>query len=382
MVDIRWLTSIEQIAVEQWNRLLDNDNPFMQHGFLRALERSGAVCRETGWQPRHALFFRNQQLVGLLPGYRKWHSYGEYVFDFSWADAYDRHGRQYFPKYLSAIPFTPSSGPRLCVANGEDPAALARRLCQALELEGDTGDEAVSSWHLLFADEHQHRSLTPPLMLRQGMQFHWFNRNYSDFDSFLVALRSRHRKAIRKERRAVQEQSIELERLSGDQIDASIWKIFHQFYQLTYLKRSGHRGYLPLEFFQQLGDSLPEQLMMVVARHQGRIVAAALNLRDSEKLYGRYWGCLQEFDFLHFETCYYQGIEYCIEQGLKCFDAGAQGQHKIKRGFEPVTTYSSHWIRDEDFKGAIEHFLQQEQRYLEQEMAAARTLLPYTKTEQ
>ncbi|RRJ82754.1 GNAT family N-acetyltransferase [Aestuariirhabdus litorea] len=378
MLELRWLSAIEQISAEQWNGVLNGDNPFMQHAFLLALEASGAVCRETGWQPRHALFYRHQQLVGLLPAYRKWHSYGEYVFDFSWAEAYHRHGLDYYPKLISAVPFTPSSGPRLCTLPGEDPIALIQLLCTRLEQEQEQQEERCSSWHLLFPEPTLARRLPSPLLARQGIQFHWMNRGYRDFEGFLTALRSRHRKAIRKERRTVEEQGIELERLGGKAIDAALWREFHHFYQLTYLKRSGHRGYLPLAFFEQLGRTMPDQLLLVVARQQGRLVAAALNLCDSQTLFGRYWGCRQEFDFLHFETCYYQGIEYCIERGLSRFDAGAQGQHKIKRGFEPVLTASSHWIRDPEFRQAIAHFLQREQLYLDHEFTEARRLLPYS----
>ncbi len=378
MYKIEWLDEIANIPAQQWNAIVATDNPFIQHAFLLALEESGAVNRDSGWQPQHLLVYRGEKLVALLPLYQKWHSYGEYVFDFGWAEAYHRHGLEYYPKLLSAIPFTPSMGPRLCVAKSESRDDIVRVLMD--EIRGRHGDKKSATMHLLFAGKELHEKLHSDqhLLLRRGIQYHWLNKGFSEFDDFLATLKSRNRKSMKRERNKVIAQNIEMQRLEGSEIEPTLWREFHRFYQMTYLKRSGHGGYLSQDFFERIGRTMPESLMLVIARYEGKIVAAALNFKDSRHLYGRYWGCLQEFDFLHFETCYYQGIEYCIEKGLICFDAGAQGQHKLKRGFEPVWTWSSHWINESGFRRAIDDFIVQENRYLEAEMIACKNALPFS----
>ncbi len=378
MLTLRFIDSLNAVAAADWNAVAGLDYPFTRHEFLHALEASGATTADSGWQPRHLLVYRGERLVALLPLYLKDHSYGEYVFDWAWADAYARHGRRYYPKLLAAIPYTPAPGPRLCVLEGEDRTALRQRVVAALREEAERCD--ASSLHILFAEEGEAEALAEQgLATRLGAQYHWFNRGYADFDAFLTGFNSRKRKSLKRERRRVAEQGVTLRLVAGTEIDDTLWRLFHHCYQLTYAKRSGHGGYLGEDFFRRIGATMPEQLLMVVAEHGGDFVAAALCFRSSDTLYGRYWGCLREFECLHFEACYYQGIAYCIEQGLARFDPGAQGEHKILRGFEPVPTYSNHWLRDPDFAAAVARFLAQERPQIRRYLRESRELLPFRK---
>ncbi len=323
---------IRDIDPAVWNGIAGTTYPFLRHEFLAALEQSGSVGADAGWEPCHVLVQENGVVVALMPMYTKHNSYGEYVFDWAWADAYHRHGVQYYPKLVTAIPYTPASG-----------------LLAGL-----------------------------PLGERLGCQYHWFNRDYRDFDEFLGRFVSRKRKNIRRERRRVAEQGITLRRIAGPDIQASEMEAFYDFYQATYLKR-GQRGYLTPEFFYQLRDSMAGQLLLVMAYQDDRAIAAALCMVGDDTLYGRYWGCFEEYECLHFETCYYQGIEYCIERGLARFDPGAQGEHKILRGFEPIETHSLHWIRHPAFRAAIEDFLHREHAGIQDYKAEAAGLLPFKK---
>lgn len=380
MLQVRLLDSIEGIDRAQWNAIAGTDYPFTRHEFLHALEASGATTPDRGWQPRHALVERQGQPVAVMPLYEKQHSFGEYVFDWAWASAYERHGLPYYPKWLAAIPFTPATGPRLCVAPGEDTAAIAAMLLP--QLCRRAGQQGASSLHVLFPTAAQCELFTQAgLQLRLGAQYHWLNRGYNDFEAFLSSFNARKRKSLKRERRRVTEQGLSLEVLEGGQISAAIWQRFYRFYQLTYAKRSGHGGYLGLDFFQRIGTTLPENLVLVLAREGERIVAGALNFRDSTTLYGRYWGCENEFDALHFEACYYQGIDYCIRNGLQRFDPGAQGEHKIQRGFEPVTTRSCHWLAHPGFSEAVGDFLQRERAAVEDYLEEARGMLPFRQQE-
>lgn len=376
MYNIRFIDSLDSVAPARWNAIAGCDYPFVRHEFLAALEHSGCVGGDSGWQPEHALVERDGELVALLPLYRKYHSYGEYVFDWSWADAYHRHRLAYYPKLVAAIPFTPAEGPRLCIAAGEDAAAITGALLAALRQR--VAAEALSSLHILFP--HADRAgqlLQQGLSHRLGLQYHWFNRGYRDFDDFLAACTARKRKTLRRERAKVAEQSITFRWLAGDAADAGHWRLFQHCYQTTYAKRSGHAGYLNGDFFQRLGATLPGQVMLLLAEQRGETLAAALYLRDERTLYGRYWGCLEEIDGLHFEACYYQGIDYCIREGLQRFDAGAQGEHKLLRGFEPVLTHSCHWIEQPQFRAAIDHFLDEERSAIRDHLEQARRLLPF-----
>lgn len=339
------------------------------------MEISGAVGGNSGWQPHHLLVYNNEKLVALMPAYLKQHSYGEYVFDHGWANAFHQHGVAYYPKLVTAIPFTPVSGPRICIADEHAPEPIIKAVgnyivdyCQR---------ENISSWHLLFPTEKFSQCLPPHFMQRMAVHFQWFNEDYKCFDDFLATFSSRKRKNLKKERKQVTDQGITLEVTSGQGIPESIWDRFYYFYQMTYAKRSGHGGYLSKNFFQTLARTMPESIVLVLAKHQEEYIAGALNFRDHETLYGRYWGCLQEFKHLHFETCYYQGIEYCIRERLKRFDPGVQGEHKIQRGFRPVYTYSNHWVAEPAFQDAIAEFLKQEKTTLADYHFSACEHLPF-----
>lgn len=374
-LSIEFLPAIEAIGPREWESVAGTANPFVRYEFLAALESSGRVSVRTGWQPHHVRARRGMETVALAPCYIKTHSFGEYVFDWSWADAYQRHGLEYYPKLLLAVPFTPSQGPRIITARAEWPADLNEALVSALTEQCRRLD--ASSWHLLFPDlPSLQRIESGALLPRLGCQFRWFNRDYDDFDAFLGELASRKRKNIRKERAAVRGQGIDFDWMIGAAIDDRALDRFFIFYQATYLKR-GHRPYLNRDFFFRLRETMPEQLLLVMARKAGEPVAGALFLRNDRSLFGRYWGCLEEYDFLHFETCYYQGIDYCIAEQLAEFDAGAQGEHKLQRGFEPVITESRHWIAHPAFRAAITEFVQEEAADVRQYAEVAREHLPF-----
>lgn len=368
-----FIDSIHRIAASQWNALLEDDHPFVRHEFFAALEDSGSTTAQRGWQPHHLLIWQDSQLQAALPLFIKQHSYGEYVFDWGWADAYARHGYDYYPKLLTAIPFTPCRGPRLL---GSLDAEQLQGMVQALQSQARA--LGASGWHCLFPETTlSERLISLAAPQRLSCQFHWYNRGYRDFDDFLSTMSSRKRKNILRERRQVAQQGFEFEHKRGEQITAADWDWFYQLYQLTYLKRSGHGGYLERGFFHQLGRTLSEHCLLVCASRNGKPVAGALFLYDQACLYGRYWGCLEEFHHLHFETCYYQGIDYAIEQGLSRFDGGAQGEHKLARGFEPVQTFSNHWLAEPVFRTPIERFLLAESQEVRLYQQAAQQHLPF-----
>ncbi|QIB65574.1 GNAT family N-acetyltransferase [Kineobactrum salinum] len=371
-----FIPSLAAVKASDWNRLTGLDYPFLRHEFLLGLEQSHCTTAATGWQPCHLLLHQGDSLVAVLPLYLKSHSYGEYVFDWSWAEAWQRCGLSYYPKLVSAIPFTPATGPRLAVADGLDPVAAWDYALAAIRQFAQQRD--LSSWHLLFPEAGVSELLLQRgLPRRLGTQFHWFNEGYRSFDDFLAGFASRKRKNLRRERDRVRQQGLSLRTLRGAQISPEHWHQFHHFYQLTYAKRSGHGGYLTREFFTETAPTLGEQVIMVLAEQGARAVAAALYFRSGDTLYGRYWGCIEEFDCLHFEACYYQGIEYCIAEGLQRFDPGAQGEHKIQRGFRPVATCSSHWIADPQLAAAVSDFTRREQPHNEAYLNEATTLLPF-----
>ena len=354
------------------------DYPFLQMPFIEALEKSSSVCADTGWEPMH-LSAQENECEFFMPLYLKSHSWGEYVFDWSWANAYQEYGLDYYPKLLTAIPFTPATGPRITgLKNGTANAVVCEKLVNnALQLTKELG---ASGWHLLFPEKTLLENLKElPLLNRTGVQYHWFNRGYQDFDHFLSTLNSRKRKMVRKERADVVRQNIQIDMLEGDCIDADTWGFFYQLYQRTYLKRSGTGGYLNKAFFTQIATTMPEQIVMAIARQENQPIACALYFYDSETLYGRYWGSWGEFQYLHFELCYYRGIELAIAKRLKKFDAGAQGEHKIIRGFEPVETHSLHWIADHRFREAIARFLDDENHSIQAYIRRAAETLPYKK---
>lgn len=377
-VSLNILQHADQIDAAEWNGLLGCDYPFLQHSFLTSMEQSGCTAQDTGWTPHHLLLCYQEQPIAALPTFIKTHSYGEFVFDWAWADAYRRYGFNYYPKLVCAAPFTPASGPRMLCAKDSplSPNDIAERLQSQMELR--CHEQAWSSIHLNFPSQDE-SALWDQLGWHQrlGVQYHWFNRGYRDFEDYLDRFASRKRKNLRKERQKVFDQGLSLRRLEGTQITSELMDTFYRFYHLTYLKRSGRHGYLNREFFHLIQQRMADQIMMVLAYQGEDLVAAALNFKDQHTLYGRYWGCYREYDFLHFETCYYQGIEYCIEQGLQRFDPGAQGEHKIQRGFEPVATWSNHWIREPAFRDAIKAFLIQERAQIEAYIEQARTGLPF-----
>jgi predicted N-acyltransferase len=371
-----FLTSLDQVTAADWNAIAGEDYPFLRHEFLYGLEKTGCTTAESGWQPCHLGLHDTQGLLGVLPLYLKSHSYGEYVFDWSWADAWQRSGLEYYPKLVSAIPFTPATGPRLCTREGTRPEDIWPAALRALQQFATRQD--ISSWHLLFPEQKVSQQLLDlGSHRRTATQFHWFNDNYRSFDDFLSTFTSRKRKSLKRERARVAEQELQLRTLTGREITSRDWEQFYLFYQLTYAKRSGHRGYLTREFFLETAPSLGEQVVMVVAHHGAQAVAAALYFRSQDTLYGRYWGCQREFDCLHFEACYYRGIEYCIEHGLRRFDPGAQGEHKIQRGFRPVPTWSNHWIADPNLSAAVGDFTRREESHSEQYQNQAAQLLPF-----
>ncbi|MHA7817287.1 MAG: GNAT family N-acetyltransferase [Pseudohaliea sp.] len=370
------LASLEALPAAAWDGLGTVGYPFLRHDFLRGLEATGCTTAESGWQPCHLVLRDGEAVEAAAPGYLKGHSYGEYVFDWAWADAWRRMGLQYYPKLVTAIPFTPATGPRLLCRPGVDEAGAWAALLEGVkQLAGRRG---LSSWHILFPEPETAAILDGlGLATRHAVQFHWFNRGYGDFDDFLATFASRKRKALRRERRRVAEQGLTLRTLTGPEIRPADWATFHRFYQLTYAKRSGHGGYLTREFFTEVAPRLGDQVVMVLAGHGGRDVAGALYFRGEDALYGRYWGCEEEFDCLHFEACYYRGIDYCIAEGIARFDPGAQGEHKIQRGFEPIHTRSSHWIAEPALADAVAAFTREELDHVEAYRREAAKLLPF-----
>jgi predicted N-acyltransferase len=351
--------------------------PFMRPEFLDALEQSKSVCAESGWQPIH-LSLQSEHGTGFMPLYLKQHSMGEYVFDHAWANAYHENGLEYYPKLLTAIPFTPSTGLRITGIDNLNANHCGQLLEEVLSVADETG---ASSWHLLFPDNQLLALFDDPRLLRRsGVQYHWHNRDYGCFEDFLSMMNSRKRKMVRKERAEIARQDIDVEVLVGKAIDADIWALFYQLYERTYAKRNGTRGYLTETFFSQIAVTMPEQIAMAVARQNDVPIACALYFFDSDTLYGRYWGSVGEFSYLHFELCYYRGIEFAIKLGLKRYDAGAQGEHKLMRGFEPTQTASLHWIKHPQFNDAVAQFLKREDKGIAEHMQQATELLPFKAT--
>lgn len=337
------LSSISQVSASLWNDVFATDYPFCRHEFLQALELGNSVGKGTGWLPQHLLVWDGEALLAAVPAYLKQHSYGEYLFDRVFAEAYQRHGLRYYPKLLLAIPFTPAEGPRLGIAKGVDVQSVLPFLQQALMDETATTSplqlSTLSHWQCLYASETEQTLLRAAGWLeRFDVQFEWQNpaSKLTSFEQFLTTLTARKRKQIRKERSRVQQQGLQLRTLTGDELDAAFWQQFYQFYVATYLKRSGHQGYLTQQTFLLWGRTMAAQIVVFSAWQDDAMVAASLCFRSKDKLYGRYWGCSEAYSMLHFECCYYAGIDYCIAQGLTAFDAGAQGEHKLQRGFVPV----------------------------------------------
>ncbi|QOL49337.1 GNAT family N-acetyltransferase [Massilia litorea] len=355
-------SSLSEIGEQAWNGLLaqqEEANPFLSYAFLHALHESGSAAPETGWQPQYIALYedvagRGATLAAALPLYVKGHSYGEYVFDWAWADAYQRHGLDYYPKLLAAVPFTPVAGPRLLAVDDAARAALIA------VLKATQRATEVSSTHILFPPEAHARQLQEAgFMLRSGVQFHWLNPGYADFEEFLATLEQKKRKNIRAERRKVREAGVTLRRVRGADATDADWKLFNRCYRHTYAAHYS-TPYLNLDFFRRIGRTMPDNILLVIAEREGRPIASSLVIHSADTLYGRYWGELEHVPCLHFEAAYYQPLEFCIEQGIKTFEGGAQGEHKMARGFLPTRTFSAHWLAHPSFADAIERFLERE----------------------
>ncbi|MCH8183090.1 MAG: N-acetyltransferase [Proteobacteria bacterium] len=377
-VTAKLVGDISAIPADQWDACAGTANPFVRHAFLKALEDSKSVCAEAGWAPYHLLIEDDAGApAAVAPMYVKGHSQGEYIFDHAWAHAYERAGGRYYPKLLIAVPFTPATGPRLLVRPDQDRKAMQGNLivagvqaAQQLEL---------SSLNVNFPTEDEWNTLGEAGFLqRTGEQFHWLNEGYETFDDFLDALTSRKRKAIRKERRESLTGDVSIEAVSGSGLTEAHWDAFYQFYVDTGNRKWG-QPYLNREFFSLLGQAMPDSVVLIMATRGGRFVAGALNLRGADTLFGRYWGCIEDHRFLHFEVCYYQAIEYAITHGLARVEAGAQGPHKLSRGYLPVHTYSAHWIGDPGFRRAVKDYLEHERAEVDQDIGILDAHSPFKK---
>ena len=365
--EIRTVTDIHKIGEADWDKCAGTANPFVSFAFLSAMEDSGSANADTGWHPFHLVVTDDDDTVaGIVPLYVKSHSYGEYVFDWSWAEAYERAGGRYYPKLQAAVPFSPVPGPRLLIRS-DHPAPervrtlLIGALCALPERLG------IASLHVTFCSGDESRAMQDAGFLpRTGIQYHWYNRGYDSFDDFLGALNSRKRKNLRKERKQVRDAGYSFEVLSGDDLKAAHWDRFYAFYHDTSDRKWG-QAYLTREFFDLLHERVRDRTVLVAAFRDGDMVAGALNLIGTETLYGRNWGTVDRTPLLHFETCYYQAIDIAIERGLKTVEAGAQGEHKIQRGYEPVLTHSAHLIADAGLRTAVARFLDQERHHIAQD---------------
>jgi predicted N-acyltransferase len=372
-MQVEIVDSMAAIDAGDWNRLAGDRYPFLRHEFLLAAETTGCVSKATGWVPRH-LVIRGPRgdAVAAMPLYEKSHSWGEFVFDWAWAQAYERAGVRYYPKLVSAVPFTPAPSPRL-LASGSDEHATAL-LAGAVTLAREAGH---SSLHVLFPHPSELGALeSAGLKLRKDCQFHWHNAGYHSFDDFLATFSSAKRKKARRDRRHVREQGIEFRWLRGDQTDAAIWSDVYEMISYTFLRR-GSMPYYDYDFFVQVAERLPQNILVVLAEKRRMPVAAAVFYVGTHALYGRYWGSDAHYNALHFETCYYQGIDYCIANGLELFEPGTQGEHKVSRGFVPATTWSAHWLTRPEFFAAIGRYLKEERRHVERYMAAVDSHSPY-----
>jgi uncharacterized protein len=350
-------SSLAEVGQAAWDALVacqDRPNPFLSYAFLHALHESGSATADTGWQAAYLVLYQGDAIAAAMPLYVKSHSYGEYVFDWAWAEAYERHGQDYYPKLLSAIPFTPVTGPRLMATDARARTALVEVLLATQRANG------LSSTHILYPPEDEAQLLAEAgFMLRSGVQFHWLNPGYASFDAFLATLERKKRKNILAERRKVREAGVTLRRVRGVEASEADWRLFERCYQHTY-RAHRSRPYLNFDFFQRIGDTMAGHILLIIAERAGQPIAASLVIHTADTLFGRYWGELEHVPCLHFETAYYQPLEFCIEQGIAVFEGGAQGEHKMARGFLPTKTWSAHWLANPAFADAIERFLERE----------------------
>lgn len=371
---------LDLVPAAQWNALASYGNPFLKYEFLHALEATGCLGERNGWFPRYFLVYHESTLIAACPTYVKTNSYGEFVFDWAWAEAYQNNGLEYYPKLVSCIPYTPCTGNRFLLHPEYDSKILILSLVKTII--NFSNEQHYSSVHWLFVTKHEIDILeSAKLLTRKDCQYHWQNKNYPDFETFLASCTSRRRKTIRRERRYVRDANIALVRRSGGSLTAEEWRFVHQFYCSTFDRKWGSPS-LTEAFFRQLGETMGDNILIVFAYHEHDMerslpIACSIMFIGETTLYGRFWGCNEQHHSLHFEACYYQGIEFCIEQNLATFEPGAQGEHKISRGFEPTLTYSSHWILHDGFRDAIAHYLKQETNHVQQRCEALTNLLPF-----
>jgi len=367
-------SSIDALLPQEWNALGGAHIPFLRHEFFAALEHSGCIGARSGWEPRYFTLTDADGLAAAAPAFLKSHSYGEFVFDFSWAQAYNRAGGDYYPKLTIAIPFTPATGPRLLMRPGAQPNVAARLI---KEIEAYTQAESLSSAHALFLDPAAKSAcIAAGWLARRDCQFHWTNRHYASFDAYLQSFTAEKRKKARRERRRVAESGIRFETRFGADLDKRLLDRVYAMHRDTF-RRHGHEPYLSRAFFTEIARTLGDQLMVKVALHAGEPVAAAVFFWCQEALYGRYWGAAADYHSLHFETCYHQGIEFCIERGIARFEPGTQGEHKVSRGFEPTLTWSAHFIRDPRLRAAIGEYLLREGACVDEYAQEVQAHVPY-----
>jgi uncharacterized protein len=374
-ITLRIHPAIRDIAPAAWDACAGDINPTVSHVFLNALEESGSATARAGWAPQHlTLEDRDGRLVGAVPIYLKSHSYGEYVFDWGWADAYERSGGRYYPKVLCAVPFTPVPGPRLLIAPGAAAETRSHLIAGMVEL---VRQRKLSSLHVNFPHDEDFAALGEAGFLQRiGQQFHWNNEGYRDFDDYLGALNSRKRKAVKKERREALAGGIEIDLLTGSDLNETAWDAFYDLYLGTSDRKWGS-AYLTRRFFSMIGERMPDNVVLFMARRGGKYIAGAFNILGQDTIYGRNWGAHREYRFLHFECCYYRAIEFAIERGLKRVEAGAQGPHKLQRGYLPVPIYSAHWIPDPGFRRAVAAFLARERDMVEQKIERLAEFSPF-----
>ena len=370
--------SANDIAENDWARLDHDDDPFASRAFLGTAEKVGASGTALGWQAQHIALREGHRLLGLLPLYLRSHSFGDFSRDWNWASAWQRAGLDYYPKLVSGIPYTPSPGPRLLVRSGIPRETVATALVEAaLEVARQS---SASSWQCLFVEEADRALLAAAgLLLRRGVQFHWFNRSYRDFDDFLTGFTADKRKKLKRERRAVAESGLRLETRHGDEIDAGLWHVIHRQYRDTFVRYGNHPAF-PVEFFIEAGTLLARRMVVFIAYRDQTPVASAICYRDGQTLHGRHWGTSIDLPGLHFELCYYQGIGYCIRHGLKTFEPGAQGEHKLARGFEPMPTWSAFWIAHAGMRRAVAEFIAREDSAMQDYEAETAAHLPFKRS--
>lgn len=379
MLNARILGSLEEVRADEWNALDLAGRPFLRHEFLAAAEHSRSVAAETGWIPAHVVVEESGRVVGAMPLYRKEHSWGEFVFDFAWARAYEQHGLPYYPKLVAAVPFTPAAGPRLLVSPDADAGAVRSALLAAAR--GHARAIGASSLHVLFPAESERDWLAGQgLLPRLDCQFHWQNRGFGDFDDFLATFTAEKRKKARRERRRVSEAGIEFVELHGGDLDDRLLETVYALHARTFVER-GNPPYFTPGFFRELAAALPQALMVKLGLLRGEPVATAIFLRGADTLYGRYWGAAGDFHSLHFEACYYQGIDYCIREGLQHFEPGTQGEHKVARGFAPEAVWSLHEIFHPAFRAAVREYLDRERDHMRAYMDAVRAHVPFRRAE-